>query len=541
MNEISFKIKYLNFRNILILLSFLAAVIVLIFLLTGSTSESAVQSNNFTTSSMFLKNNTLYYLSQDFKKIKLSENTDILSTVSSTGDNLSNIFYNTKVVDHVKIIYFITFSSTDQFLGTLYKYEENKGIEKIDENVYAALQISDDEKSLAYFKVNGDWHANSPSETLYIYNSGIKTKISDNFSQFNMLFSGDSKTIFYVDVDSNNNNVILYEKKLDGTKTKIDSSDNLSLIYASKDGTYVIYSKYSDTNRDFPSLYIKKQGHSPELITFSSFTYVINKKNLGIYYIGDYKYGAKTGDLFYKAFDKKSIKLDVNVNSFVYASNTQDDLDYYYNSDKILYTKNTSSISNIYYINNFSSPIKLFSPVDEQGILISSLKNNVLYNLKTNSKDLSIKKVNIENKKAIITTKVFKDESVVMNSGLSNDPNYQSILTSSNNKLYSLNLKNNIKTLIGDFSNNISFYFYSNNVFYYVDENNLYKKVSGKKPEKIFDNIAGIKLFSKGKFLISKKTSVNGLYDLYTYEEKKPLQTLETGVSRVILDYTMQQ
>ncbi|MBC8060672.1 MAG: hypothetical protein H7Y18_08395, partial [Clostridiaceae bacterium] len=248
----------------------------------------------------------------------------------------------------------------------LNRYDKNKGVKKIDEQIREPIQLSPDCNKVAYSKLNGKSIDNLTTSDLYIYETGKKSiKILENcFPQYQYNFSWETNGVAYTEVDGETNTFKLYIKNQFKDKELVDEGTAIFPLSYSDNGNILAYEK-KDSNLEKSYYYIKKANEKPEHIATSNY-FQLMPGNFSAYYIEDDIKAKQIGNLYYKELNKKPVKIATEVKKIISGESIYG----YINSLKqkgILFQKNDGAV---FLINEKKAPQKMCNLNTDESILL---------------------------------------------------------------------------------------------------------------------------------------------------------------------------
>lgn len=570
-----FKMEFLDFKKVII---FIVAIIILGFSYDFLRQKEQIISSldMFQGKNMvsYVKDNKLYFINSGNKSILLSDKVFEDTKDSGVGTTLISYSYNYPYcifAEKDTNIYFLGNINLGSNSGKLYRYDKNKGIEKIAEGIKAPIYVSPDGKKIAYSKLNDGSLTSSDGKKiaysklddnnlttsdLYIYEIGKTTmKILANCSQQDVYnFSWKTNSVAYTEFNNETNSNKLYIKKQFKDKELVDEGASIYTIFYSDDGNIMAYIKINTTlqTNDY---YIKKSGAKSEHIATSKYFEFI-PETFSAYYIGDDDKLKQKDNLYYKELNKPPVKIATEVRNIVF-----DGIGYDYNTyldslkqKRILFQKKDGML---FFVNEKKAPQKLGDLKVEEKLLLNGSANGFII---VNQADGKIKKGTYDKAKRSYAIKDIEDNTTVLqqeNIFKNNKLFYIKKSTNDDYEFWSLDLVDNTKELIQNVSKNDSTLtfrsFVQNNfsslVLPKVIDNTLYYSVGSELKRDLYIKKTGSKAIkiaeTNGYFLpydedtvyyyVSSGEAKDIKYNLYVYQYGKGSKLLASEISSVNL------
>lgn len=522
-----FRVKYLYFKRIipLIIIAFLLPIVFFAINKGGTIDINAEEAPKSNPKVTYIKDNKLYFINNEGKSIFLCDNVykDEILEADRVIENDNQNNQHCVFLDEEKTVYFYGDIDKLSETGTLYKYTEKKGVYKIDENVRLQLEISPDHNKIAYKKL---MRTVSGSYDLYIYelNKGSK-KILENITLDNPIYYGwDNNSVCWID---NRGESILYIKNINKNKEIVDRSPNsIDIMKFSNDGKLICYSK-TEKNQSGKQVYFKNIGGMTDKISQVE-NYSLIQNDFSFFYT-DNKDG-NIGNLYFKALNKKAVKIDTKVNKILYYANSSKGL------NKIMFQKFDK---NYYIADGKNSPRQIQGYIDGEMLFLNNNANNIIG---ISQQENEIKEMEFNKKNNIYKIKASEKNVISFQQNMNYESNKNMIFYEKANDnnfydFYCINLETNKKEKIQDstfivfqlnvIGDNGRLTSYGNgpvvigDLIYYCSTSdsysNLYEKKAGKQTKMLVEKVCGFSVYKNGSVYYCTQNS-EGKFSLYNYK-----------------------
>lgn len=545
-----FRVKYLYFKRIIPLI----VIIILIPIVFFSTKK--VDNINYSTKEVaksnpkvtYIKDNKLYYINNDGKSIFLCDNVYKNTIKDENESNWRSRYFNHPpciFLDEKNSVYFYGDIDMKNGVGTLYKYTENEGSIKINDNVAPNIEISPDHNKLAYRKVT---NVDNYSCDLHIYEFDKKDKnILENANfEYVMYYGWDSDSVAWVENQGDNK---LYIKNVNNIKKLVDSSKNIiNIMKYSVDGKLLAYYKTSK-DEDLIDIYLKDIDGATEKISYIS-DYNPMFKDFSFFYIGEYDEGKNKGNLYYKQLNKKAIKIASGVQKLIGTFNNSEKVETmlfqkfngssyitsgkdnplkgenYVNGDKLFFNSSNKSFINIHDLDGEIKRASLNK--SKEGYNFDVIDKNAKYvegnsNYETNDTIFYTKKDNNNLKNFYFINGITGDKENIQNS--IGEINTQGNITTGYEKNIDITYNNSPVLVNGSV-------YYCN-----LEDNrvNLYKKQLEKDTKKIAEAIMGFVCYRDDTVYYCTYAE-DKMFDIYSYKADGTKEHVALGIDEVFIE-----